>query len=85
MAHLRKKFQDQSLSEEAKALMLKSRRTKTNKSYDSLLGKWHSQCIEWRFDPFSGPETNVVNFQTYLFKEGYQYSSINLYPISAHS
>ena len=45
MAHLRKKFQDQNLSEEATALMLKSWRTKTNKSYDSLFGKWHSWCI----------------------------------------
>ena len=79
MAHLRKKFRDQNLSEEATALMLKSWRTKTNKSYDSLFGKWHSWCIERSYDPFSGPITNVVNFLTYLFKEGYQYSFINSY------
>ena len=79
MAHLRKKFRDQNLSEEATALMLKSWRTKTNKSYDSLFSKWHSWCIEWSYDPFSGPITNVVNFLAYLFKEAYQYSSINSY------
>ena len=55
MAHLRKKFRDQNLSEEATALMLKSWRTKTNKSYDSLFSKWHNWCIERSYDPFSGP------------------------------
>ena len=79
MAHLRKKFRDQNLSEEAIALMLKSWKTKTNKSYDSLFSKWHSWCIQQSYDPFSGPITNVVNFLAYLFKEGYQYSSINSY------
>ena len=79
MVHLRKKFRDQNLSEEATTLMLKSWRTKTNKSYDSLFGKWHSWCVERSFNPFTGPVTNVVNFLAYLFKEGYQYSSINSY------
>ena len=59
--------------------MLKSWRTKTNKSYDSLFGKWNSWCIERSYDLFSGPITNVANFLAYLFKEGYQYSSINSY------
>ena len=39
MAHLRDKFQGQNLSEGATALLPKSWRTKTNKSYDSLFGK----------------------------------------------
>ena len=60
MKYLRKKFRDQNLSEEATALMLKSWRTKTNKSYDSLFDKWYSWCLEWSFVPFSGPITNVV-------------------------
>ena len=51
----------------------------TNKSYNSLFGKWYSWCIERSFNPFSEPVTNVVNFLAYLFKEGYQYSSINSY------
>jgi len=46
MAHLRDKFRSQNLSEEATALILKSWRTKTNKSYDSLFGKWHSWCVK---------------------------------------
>ena len=66
MAHLRNKFRSQNLSEEATALLLKSWRTKTNKSYDSLFGKWHSWCVEWSFNPFSGPITNVANFLAQL-------------------
>ena len=79
MAHLRNKFRSQNLSEEATALLLKSWRTKTNKSYDSLFGKWHSWCVERSFNPFSGPVTNVANFLAQLCAEGYQYSSINSY------
>jgi len=76
MAHLRDKFQSQNLSEEDTALILKSWRAKTNKSYDSLFGKWHSWCAEWSFNPFSGPITNIANFLAQLCAEGYQYSSI---------
>ena len=79
MAHLRDKLRGQNLSEEATALILKSWRTKTNKSYDSLFGKWHSWCAKWCFNPFSGPITNVANFLAQLCTEGYQYSSINSY------
>ena len=79
MAHLRDKFRSQNLSEEATALILKSWRTKTNKSYDSLFAKWHSWSVQWSFNPFSGPITNVANFLAQLCTEGYQYSSINSY------
>ncbi len=67
---------DQELSEEATSLM---RREKTNKSYDSLFGRWHSWCRERQADPFSGPITNVVNFLASLHEKGYQYNSVNSY------
>ena len=79
MAHLRDKFQSQNLSEEATAHILKSWRTKTNKSHDSLFGKWHSWCVKRNYSPFSGPITNGANFLAQLCTEGYQYSSINSY------
>ena len=60
--------------------MFKPWRIKTNKSYDSLFGKWYSLCLEQSFNPFSGLcITIVVNFLMYLFEEGYQYSLINSY------
>ena len=63
---------------EATGLMLKSWRAKTNRSYDSLFAKWE-HCSEWSLDPISGPVTEVANFLAYLYKESYQYSSINSY------
>ena len=72
----RERYQVQELSEEATSLMLKSWRTKTNRSYDSLFGKWHRWCSSRGSDPFSGPVKEVVNF---LAQGGYQYRSLNSY------
>ena len=54
------------------SLVLKSWRTKTNKSYDSLFGKWHSWCCARGSDPFSGPIKEVVDFLANLHNKGYQ-------------
>ena len=75
MEHLREKLRDQQLSTQAAELILKSWRTKTNKSYDSLFGRWHRWCNERGSDPFSGPVSEVA----YLYGEGYQYNSVNAY------
>ena len=79
MEHLREKLRDQQLSTQAAELILKSWRIKTNKSYDSLFGRWHCWCTEWGSDPFSGPVSEVANFLAYLHGEGYQYDSVNTY------
>ena len=54
------------------SLVLKSWRTKTNKFYDSLFGKWHSWCCARGSDPFSGPIKEVVDFLANLHNKGYQ-------------
>ena len=77
MAYLRERYRGQCLSEGATDLILKSWRAKTNKSYDLLFTKWERWCSA--SDPISGPVTEVANFLAYLFKGGYQYSSINSY------
>ena len=79
LAYLQKRYTSLQLLEEATSLMLKSWRAKTNKSYDSLFGKWYSWCSERGVDPISGPITNVVNFLAYLHSKGYQYHSLNSY------
>ena len=79
MAYLRKRYRDQQLSEEATDLMLNSWRSKTNRSYDSLFSKWSSWCTTRYSDPISGPINEVLNFLAKLYKDGYQYSSINSY------
>ena len=79
MAYLRTRFRCQELSEEATSLILSSWRVKTNKSYDSLFGKWHSWCSGRSSDPISGPVTKEANFLADLYKRGYKYNSINAY------
>ena len=79
MAYLREKYTNKKLSDEATTLLLKSRRVKTNKSYDSLFSKWYSWCDRRGSDPFSGPVSEVVNFLANLYSEGYKYNSLNSY------
>ena len=49
------------------------------KSYDSLFNKWVCWCNEQNADPVSGPISDVVNFLADLFKQGYEYKSLNAY------
>ena len=79
MGYLRNRFQNQNISEGASTLLLASWRQKTTKSYDSLFGKWLGWCNERGSDPISGNIYEVVNFLADLFKQGYQYRSLNSY------
>ena len=77
--HLRERLDEQSLSSQATHLILSSWRTKTNKSYDSLFGRWNRWCAKRDSNPFSGPVSEVANFLATLYQEGYQYNSVNAY------
>ena len=76
MAYLRQRYSGFNLSEEAIAIMLKSWQCKTNRSYDSLFRSW---CSKQGSNPVSGPINDFINFLASLFKEGYQYNSIDAY------
>ena len=52
MEYLRERLNCQGLSYQATDLILKSWRTKTNRSYDSLFGRWNCWCGERGSDPF---------------------------------
>ena len=60
-------------------MLLASWRQKSSRSYDSLFHKWVVWCGGRDSDPISGPISEVVNFLAHLFKEGYQYRSLNSY------
>jgi len=79
VAYLRNRYREHELSEEASDLLLASWREKSGRTYDSLFGKWVSWCDKRNSDPISGPVSEVVNFLTELFEQGYQYRSINNY------
>ena len=72
----RQRYQDKEISQESTELLLASWRQKSSRSYDSVFRKWISW---WSSDPVSGPVSEVVNFLAHLFKEGYQYRSLNAY------
>lgn len=77
--YLRERYRSQILSGEALNLLLASWQQKSSKSYDSLFTKWASRCSEWNSDPISRDVSEMVNFLANLFKEGYQYRSLNAY------
>ena len=79
MEHLRESLAGRGLSSQATRLVMESWRAKTNKSYNSLFGRWDRWCSERGSDPFSGPVTDVANFLASMFQEGYQYNSVNAY------
>ena len=79
LAYLRQRYQDKEISQEGTELLLASWRQKSSKSYDSLFKKWAGWCCERSSDPVSRPISEVVNFLAHLFKEGYQYRSLNAY------
>ena len=78
MEHLKENLAGRGLSSQATRLVMESWRAKTNKSYNSLFGRWDRWCTERASDPFSGPVTDVANFLASFFQEGYQYNSVNL-------
>ena len=77
--HLRESLSSQGLSGQATELILNSWRSKTSRSYYSLFRRWNRWCSERGSDPFSGPISEVANFLASLYKEGYQYNSVNAY------
>jgi hypothetical protein len=66
-------------SQEGTELLLTWWRQKSSQSYDSLFRKWIICCSGRSSDPVSGPISEVVNCLAHLFKEGYQYRSLNAY------
>uniref|UniRef100_A0A1X7TH61 Core-binding (CB) domain-containing protein n=1 Tax=Amphimedon queenslandica TaxID=400682 RepID=A0A1X7TH61_AMPQE len=79
VAYLRQHYEGQRLSKDASDLLLSSWRQKTSQSYDSLTKKWIGWCTERQCNPVSGLIEDVVNFLAHLYKEGYQYRSLNAY------
>ena len=79
LAYLRQCYQDKEISEEGTEMLLASWRQKSSRAYDSLFRKWVRWYQGRSAGPVSGPISEVVNFLAHLFKEGYQYRSLNSY------
>ena len=79
MADLRQTRQMQGLSADAAELWVSAWRSGTQSAYDSCWRKWASWCREGQINPFQASVENVANFLSYLYTEGYEYSTINNY------
>ncbi|VDI74486.1 Hypothetical predicted protein [Mytilus galloprovincialis] len=67
------------LSEDASKLLVSGWRKGTQSSYNSCWRHWDRWCCERDLDPFQAPVESIANFIAYLFKSGYEYSTLNLY------
>ena len=67
------------LSSSAKHLIANSKAQGTRKRYGSAWGKFNSWCGERELDPISTPITEILNFLSYLYDSGLEYSTINGY------
>jgi len=85
LATIQQQCQSGVLSTEAARLLSASWRSKTTSSYESLFKQWDSWCKERGRDPITGPIGDVANFLVELFKEGYQYRSLNAYCLAISS
>ena len=47
--------------------------------FQILFRKWVDWCNQQHSDPILGPISYVVSFLAHLFKEAYQYCSVNAY------
>ena len=79
MADLWQTRQMQGLSADAAELWVSAWRSGTQSAYDSCWRKWASWCRERQINPFQASVENVANFLSYLYTEGYEYSTINNY------
>ncbi|XP_071137063.1 uncharacterized protein [Mytilus edulis] len=76
---LRRSFNSIGISEETKELLLGSWKSGTRSSYDSAWNKWSSWCSSREIGPFSAPLAAILDFFTWMYKEGYQYRTLNVH------
>ena len=79
VAHIRNTLANQGISQESAAIICKSWRKGTAKSYDSAWRRWVSWCDQRSVDPFSASLADIVQFLTDLHVEGKEYSTVNTY------
>lgn len=75
----RESFTTIGISEEAKELLLGSWKSGTRSAYDSAWHKWSGWCHTREIDLFSTSVAAVLDFLAWMYKEGYQYRTLNVH------
>lgn len=79
LAVVDKRFQKIGFSKRARNLLMEAWRTGTRKDYSSKFRQFESWCSERQIDPYCSSIIQIVDFLTYLYHKGLQYSTINGY------
>ena len=79
LAHLRRSFVAEGLSEGVINLISSSWRSSTEASYSSAWRTWDSWCIRRGVNPLSAPLSDILEFLLVQFQAGKQYRTINTF------
>lgn len=77
VSSIRDFFKSKGLSEDSISLLCASWRSSTTKQYELYFKKWYHFCCERKVDPLFYDEAIVVEFLTFMFRNGSSYSAIN--------
>lgn len=77
LAHLRRSFRSDGLSEGVIELIRKSWQASTESAYSSACHQWNSWCLRRGVDPLSAPLSHILEFLQTQFQAGKQYRTIN--------
>ena len=79
LENIRHTWRAQGFSEEAVNILGESRRKGTKSAYECAWRKWTSWCSEQQVDPIQATLADVINFLSYIFHDGREYNTLNLY------
>lgn len=77
MPLIREAVNQYNLLENANNILMASWRTGTTKQYKTYLTKWQSHCKANGLDTFKPGLEKAIDFLSYLFQEGLNYSGVN--------
>ena len=79
MASIRRALEEEGVSEDARELIVHSRRKGTSRNYGYASKKWTEWCRLRKIDPFSSSVSSVLNFLAELFRKGLESKTIGNY------
>ena len=79
LVSLRKTLQEEGISEQARNLILNSRRKGTTVNYEAAWKKWDLWCGGKQIDPVTCPISQVLEFLSNLYEKGLQFRTIGVY------
>ena len=77
MESFRSNLISRGISIDTSSLIEKSSRERTRTNYNTVWAKWAGWCHKQQVNPFNAALNEIIEFLTYMFKQNYQYRTIN--------